>query len=70
MMLEMLWAAELANVVTRKRVMTFAPSRRPTRGKMIDVALQYLSPQELQVEVCTELRARKALWRADPEILT
>ncbi len=65
-MLEMLWAQELANIVARRRVMAFAPSKIPTRAKAIASALEALTYQEILVEVCTELRARQALWRADP----
>jgi hypothetical protein len=67
-MLEMMWAQELANIVTRKRIMVFAPSKKPPRHHMINTALEALNYQEILTEVCTELRARNALWRADAAI--
>ncbi len=65
---QMLWAQELANVVLRTRVMSFAPSRIPARAKMVAAALEKLSPEQLLAEACTELRAREALWRADKAV--
>lgn len=63
MMLEMLWRGELAGVCSRTRC--YAPSTKSTRAVMIKVLLE-LPTDELQREVCTELRGRDALWRADP----
>lgn len=65
MMLEMLWRAELAAVCGRTRSLTV--SARTTRAIMVK-ALLALQVEELQREVCIELRARNALWRADPAI--
>lgn len=62
MMLEMLWAAELRGCCGRQHICL---SKKPTRPEMIAKLLE-LPPFTLQVEVCTELRARDALWRADP----
>ena len=64
MMLEMLWRDELVGVCTRLRV---ALSKKPTRPEMIKKLID-LPATELQREVCTELRGRDALWRADPAI--
>lgn len=64
MMLEMMWAEELSNVVTRLRIM-LCKSRLPRRSAMIDVLLESCGGQELLSECCAELRARHALWRAD-----
>jgi hypothetical protein len=65
-MLEMMWAQELANIVSRTRLMSFTASKIPARAKSIAAVLEALSYQEILTEVCTELRARQALWRADP----
>jgi len=68
MTLRMLWAQELANVCARTRVMAFAPSKKPPRAKMIAAVIEKLGPVEIMAETCIELRARQALWRADPAI--
>lgn len=65
LMLEMLWRDEL--ISTCKRVGVDI-GRKPTRPSMIR-ALLSLSIETLQREVCTELRSRQALWRADPAII-
>jgi hypothetical protein len=64
MMLEMLWAAELRGCCDRQRICL---SKKPTRPEMIR-NLMSLPLATLQAEVCIELRARDALWRADPPI--
>lgn len=64
MMLEMLWAAELVGACNRQRI---SLGKRPTRPQMIKDLLT-LPVETLQREVCTELRARDAMWRADPPI--
>lgn len=69
MMAEMMWAEELGNICNRTRVMTVR-SKLPARKTMIDVLLEKLGTAELLTECCTEIRARRALWRADPEIGT
>jgi hypothetical protein len=67
MMLEMLWAAELAGVCDRTRTSRSAKSTRPYMIK----ALLDLPIDQLQRETCTALRGRDALWRADaPSSLT
>lgn len=68
MVAQMLWARELANIATRTRLMVFAPSKIPSRQKCIGVLLEKLSAEELLREACTELRARRALWRADDPV--
>lgn len=65
-MLEMLWRAELQAACNRTRC--FQATQRTTRKTMI-AALIELPVAELQREVCIELRARVALWRADPPIV-
>lgn len=65
MMLEMLWRDELAAACGRTRC--HSVSKKSTRKQMVQ-ALHGLPVAELQHEVCTELRARNALWRADPAI--
>lgn len=64
MMLEMLWAAELRGCCDRLRI---AVSKKPTRPEMIRKLLE-LPAAELQREVCSELRMRDAMWRADPPL--
>lgn len=65
MMLAMLWHAELAGLCQRTRC--FSPSPKSTRSTMIKAAMA-LPVEELQREVCTALRGREALWRADAPI--
>lgn len=66
MMLQMLWRNELAGACQRTRC--FTVSAKSNRSAMIK-ALLTLPVDELQHEVCTELRGREALWRADAPIL-
>jgi hypothetical protein len=61
MMLEMLWRDELFGACDRLRL---ALSKKPTRPEMIKKLLD-LPLATLQREVCTELRSRDAIWRAD-----
>lgn len=65
MMLEMLWRDELVAACGRLRI---ALSKKPTRPEMIRKLMEQCGVAELQREVCTELRSRDALWRADPPI--
>jgi hypothetical protein len=65
MMLEMMWRAELAEMCRRTRVLIV--SAKSTRPNMIK-ALLPLPVEQLQREVCIELRRRNALWRADAPI--
>lgn len=64
LMLEMCWAAELVAICAATKTVT---AKRPTRPKMIEALLD-LPVETLQREVCTALRARVALWRADAPI--
>lgn len=66
LMLEMLWRDELASACGRTRVLQ--PKASTARAPMIAALEAVLTPDELQAEVCTELRAREALWRADDPI--
>ena len=61
MMLEMCWRDELIGICGRTRT---SIGKKPTRPEMVR-ALVDLPLSELQAEVCTALRARDALWRAD-----
>lgn len=63
MMLRMLWRAEAAAICGRTRC--YAVTQKTTRPNMIKALLE-LPFDQLQREVCTELRGRDALWRADP----
>lgn len=65
LMLEMLWAAELTGCCNRLRVSIKSGATRP---KMIKALLSDVHFIDLQREVCTALRGRDALWRADPAI--
>jgi hypothetical protein len=65
MALEMLWRDELAAACNRTRC--HSVSARSTRPAMIK-ALLGLPFDAIQREICTELRARNALWRADPAV--
>jgi hypothetical protein len=60
MALQMLWRDELFRVCDRTRT-----ARGSSRAKMITKLLD-LPFDLIQREICTELRAREALWRADP----
>lgn len=62
MMLQMAWAAELKAMCDRTKTMV---PRRASRAVMVKALLD-LPIAVLQREVCTELRRRDALWRADP----
>ena len=65
MALEMMWRNALAAICDRTRC--YAVSAKSTRPNMIK-ALLALSFAQLQREICTELRARDALWRADKPV--
>lgn len=64
-MLQLLWRDELHGACDRTRCYT---ANKGSRRKDMIKALLELPHAELQREVCTELRAREALWRADPAI--
>lgn len=67
MMLEMMWAEELANICNRTMVAQIG-AKKPRRAKMIEWLMATYTGAALLVECCTELRARQALWRADPPV--
>lgn len=67
MMLQMMWAQELANMCNTTRVATIG-SAKPRRAKMIRLLLDKIEPSDLLKACCAELRNRHALWRADPPI--
>jgi hypothetical protein len=62
MALQMLWRDELSQVCDRTRTIR-GSSRAKMIAKLIDLPFDLL-----QREICLELRARNALWRADPSI--
>jgi hypothetical protein len=64
-MLGMMWRAELAGMCSATRC--FLPGPKTTMAPMLKT-LRALPVAELQREVCRELRARHALWRADAPI--
>lgn len=65
MALEMMWRNELAAICARTRCYTVtAKSTRPVMIKSL-LALPFA---QVQQEICTELRSRDALWRADKPI--
>jgi hypothetical protein len=64
LMMEMLWADELRGVCDRTRT---SVGKKATRPNMI-AALMDLGADVLQAEVCTALRGRDGLWRADAPI--
>jgi hypothetical protein len=64
MMLEMLWADELRGACAATRT---SVGKKATRSSMINTLLD-LDVATLQRAVCTELRGRDALWRADPPV--
>lgn len=66
MALEMMWRDELAAICRRTRV--YAVTARSSRAAMIAALLEKLPVAEQGREICTELRNRIALWRADPAI--
>lgn len=63
MALEMMWRDELAAMCLRTGC--YAATKKVTRPNFIK-ALLTLPFDQLQREICTELRMREALWRADP----
>jgi hypothetical protein len=65
MMLEMCWAAELVDICGRTRT---SVGKKPTRKVMVEALLD-LPVASLQAQVCTALRSRDALWRADAPVL-
>ena len=67
MMLEMMWAQELASICNRTKIANVA-SKKPRRAKMIEWLMDKVSPADLLRQCCTELRGRNAMWRADPAI--
>lgn len=65
MMLRMLWRNEMVGVC--QRTGCYAVSAKTTRVNMAKALLE-LPVDQLQREVCIELRGRDALWRADKPI--
>ena len=65
MMLEMLWRDELIWACNDLHV---SIGKKPTRSAMIAGLLELCAVDELQRAVCTALRGRDAIWRADHPI--
>lgn len=65
-LLSVLWVEELAEEAGRMRVMNVG-KKRPSHGKLVK-ALMGLSVEEQTKSVCRQLRARDAMWKADPPI--
>ncbi|MBI1243798.1 MAG: hypothetical protein GC202_02240 [Alphaproteobacteria bacterium] len=63
MMMRICWAAELEAICTRLKI---SVGSRPVRKHMVSELSRLAQPIELRREICTALRAREALWRADP----
>jgi hypothetical protein len=64
-MLRLLWAQEARNIAARKQI---SHTRRSTLGRLLPELAALLTGREIITEVCTELRARDAFWKADPPI--
>lgn len=61
-LLHLCWVAELAAIAG------YQGSRTPTHAQLVKSLLADLEPQDRLAGVCRQLRARDALWRADPPI--
>lgn len=61
-MLSLLWVAELHDEAVRRRLWS---GKAPTHAKLVKL-LERLDLAEQTEAVCRQLRARAALWRADP----
>jgi len=64
MVLRLLWADELRNACNALR---FGAGPKATRKHCVDLLLE-AKPDDLMTAVCTQLRSRHALWRADPPV--
>ncbi|MEM1153091.1 MAG: hypothetical protein AAGI44_03065 [Pseudomonadota bacterium] len=65
MMLRLMWAEEMRSLCDRVGLDVGA---RATRRHMETRLLSTLTPEEIKCGVCTDLRARDALWRADDPV--
>ena len=63
MALAMLWADELRGACAALRVSVGA---KATRTKMIEAIMAVTGSDEITGAICTQLRRRDAVWRADP----
>lgn len=66
-LLSLLWVAELTAEARRASVWQGNPSRPPTHAALVRAMLK-LTAGEQMAAVCRQLRARDALWRADPPV--
>lgn len=64
-LLRIAWHAELLAMAKR---LDLRPKASSTRGQLVAAMLGTCSAEDLLREVCTELRGRDALWRADQPI--
>jgi hypothetical protein len=64
-LLALCWVAELRAEATRARL--WQGKKPPTHKRLVEL-MKTLSPEEQLAAVCRQLRARQALWRADPPI--
>jgi hypothetical protein len=65
-MLHLLWAQEARNIAARMRI---SHAKRSPLTKLLPTLAEMMTGREIVREVCTELRARNAFWKADPPIL-
>lgn len=65
MMLRVLWRQEVFAAADRMRI---ARTSKSTRERVVKAILEKCSPKEILEQVCIELRARDALWRADQPV--
>lgn len=65
MMLRMLWAAEIRDACAKLKV---AYGAKTTREHCVRAIMSTVEPHEIIGAVCTQLRARDAVWRADPPV--
>jgi len=64
-LLSLLWVAELHDEAVRRRLWS---GKAPTHAKLTALLERSLNRSEQIEAVCRQLRAREALWRADPRI--
>lgn len=66
-LLSLLWVAELSAEATMSRLVQGRSSKPPSHAALVKLMLR-LDPAEQIAAVCRQLRARDALWRADPPV--
>ena len=68
-MLSVLWVAELLAEARRFRVVTDNRKKPPSHAWLVGAMTRLMSSGEQMQAVCRQLRARNAMWRADPPII-